>query len=970
QGTCDDESTLKLNAQSDVLKAEFPERGFSTVTIELGPPNPALDADRDGWVDSKKGGPDCNDDDRTIFPGGKQACMSSQDTDCDGFLYCDDTDCSAGMLCADPPTRVVIKSTPSPVDMPRHSCNGPFIAELRNAAGTRNAVRNTPITITSSQPGLTFHPSCTSADSTFTIPYDSSEVQFFAKADGVARGPVNVTVAAERVPTAAELQIKVSALPVASIVITSSPDAGVIAGDCMAQTIDFELLDSMNRHTDADDDAIVFNLTAKLGAAPISDFLYSDATCGSAAPTLNFPPGVGNASIRAKSERAGVYDVAAVRGALSAGQAVTVTPAAPSKLQLLNSFLVLSPQVCSNDGFGVTLLDRFNNPVPAPAGTTLTVGTESMIEGVTFHGNVDCLPPATDTVDFPTGQTERRIPTRGTLSRTGRARVSTNLAGVAPTDWLNISVGVGALASLDFGGNGQTIVAAGCSPMPMRFVARDNSGNPTLVPDGGVTIAVTASNPGSDLRFFTSANCTPANGRPDVFIPGGAPALDVYFSGTRARPAFSFSGTNPTYPVDGGVSGNVIYAAPPTRMTLTPDAGTVSAPGCIPFTASLFDSYDNPATFDGGRGFMLTPPAVVVSPTGACAGGGISVPGSQTTFDFFAGSTVAGNYPMSAQTGGLTANAFLAVTPAAPQLSASPTVVSARAGDCVPVTLDRRDMFNNATPVTTNTTFPVTAGARTYVFSQPGCTGAVDAGAVMNANTSTTTFSLRPIEAVSQTVTIDALGGTNPTVALTVTPNDTFRFEFNDAGSPLTLVAGQCSPELRVTRYDVHGNLVTQGNQTAGLTSMNLARFTNSASCATNATITEILIADGQSTSGPFYVTGTLADAGVLRADLGVINGTRAVQVSPAGADHLSFASMAGTAQAGICAGSDLRVELRDQYQNRVTPSGPVTVTLTSDGGVGEGGNPVFFSGAACTTGTTTVQLDGANPTATFRFLS
>lgn len=967
QGRCDDESTLKLNAQSDVVQASFPERGFSTVAIELGPPNSALDGDRDGWVDANKGGPDCDDSDRTIFPGGTQVCAVQKDTDCDGFIGCDDSECTTASVCANPPTRLVITSMPA-LEMSRHTCIGPFVAELRNADGVRTAIRNTTVNVASSVPGLTFHPTCNDTSTDFTIAYGASQFSFYAKADGAVRGLVTVTATADRVPTPATVQLKVKALPVAKIVITS-PERTVTAGSCSTQTIDFELFDSMNRHTDADDDAIVFNLSAKLGAATVADLLFSDGMCGTVAPTLNFPSGVGNASLRVSNTRAGTYEVTAVRGAISATQNVTVTPAAPNKLQLLNAFLVLTPQVCSNGGFGVELVDAFGNAAPAPANSTLTVEQESTIEGVTFHSAVDCLPPATSTVEFTAGQSQRFIPTRGTLSRTGRARVTTNIPGVLMTDWLNVSVGVGALTYFDLSGPGQTITANGCSVTPMSFVARDVAGNPTLAPDGGVTIDVNASLPGGDLRFFTTSGCPPANGRADVFVPGGAPDVRVYFSGTRARPAFAFTGTNATYPVDGGVSGNVITPAAPTKFFVNPDAGVTTAASCTQFTGSFFDTWDNATGYTNDRQVTVMPGTLTVSPTGACGGGMALAPANQSTFDFFVGSNTAGVYPMTVNVGALSANARLTVNPGMPQLSASTATPNVRAGECVNIALERRDGQLNPTPVTTTTSFPVTAGARTYVFAQGNCMGAVDAGATMNAGQNTATFSVRPIAAVPQNVVIDALGGTNPQVALTVQPNVTTRYEWASAGTPLALTAGACSPALTVTRYDAWDNLVTQGNETPALTSMNLVQFFNTSGCTAGSTITTALVPDGQGVSSTFYARGTSADAGVMRADLNAANGTRAVAVSPSTAHHLAFATAPGSTQAGTCEG-DVRVDLRDEFENRVQPAGTVSVSLSTDGGVGQSGGPVLFSDIGCNTGISSVELTAGAPVASFRFRS
>ena len=150
---CEDDSTLKLNAQGESVVGVFPESGVSELSVFLDPPNATLDADRDGFVAAGRGGLDCRDDDNTIFPGANQICANTADTDCDGSGGCDDSECGTAVVCADPPDRLVITSTVT--TMLRHQCSGPFRVELQNASGVRKAVRNTTVSLAASLPGVT-----------------------------------------------------------------------------------------------------------------------------------------------------------------------------------------------------------------------------------------------------------------------------------------------------------------------------------------------------------------------------------------------------------------------------------------------------------------------------------------------------------------------------------------------------------------------------------------------------------------------------------------------------------------------------------------------------------------------------------------------------------------------------------------------------------------------------------------------
>lgn len=962
-GTCSDEATLKLNAQSDLVTANFPERGFVGVSIELLPPGRALDADGDGFVDEKKGGPDCDDGNITIFPGATQVCALQVDTNCDGDFGCDDVQCTDVPICANPPTKLVLTQPTAPsYEMSRFDCVGPFVFQLQNAAGPRGAIRRTPVTFTSSLPGVSFHQGMNCEEPGVTslpIPYEGTEVRVWLKASATARGLATITATGFRVPTPGTFTMKVKPLPVAKLIVTSPPRT-VTAGVCGADTIDFELQDSQSRHTDADDDAIVIPLSSvNGGGAPVADMLFTDAACGTNAPNLIFAPGTGNASVRVSNQRADVYRLTAVTGSISATQDVTVVPAAPNRLRLLNSFVVLTPGVCSNTGVGVELVDGFGNRAPAPANASLTLVPSPLLQGVTFYSDLDCLEPATLTVPFPAATSERFIPARGMMSTSGTVVLQTDIPSVPPSATLMVSVGVGAVDHIDLSGLPSTITAGGCSMTPLSLVARDVAGNATLAPDAGLLITMNASDPGGDLRFFPSPSCNPDAGRADVFIAPGTANSDVYFSGTRSRAGFSFTGQSAAFPVDGSVGGNVIRAGAPFRMTVDPDAGSTTAGSCTGFQARFLDSYDNLTAFDAGRALGVAPTLLTLAPTGACGDAGVIVPAGSTNVDFFVGAATAGTYAMTATVGALSAGARLVVDAGAPILSVSPTSANVQAGECVELRLSRRDVLNNPTPVGTATNFAVTTAQRTYVYAQAGCAGAVDAGVTMNAGASTADFSVRPLNAIGQDVIIaNPAGMGSPQVALDVRAAATSRFAFESANYPDPLTAGVCSPTpVTVRRFDAYDNVVTNGTEPLTL-EPTLVRFSTLSSCLDTATATSI--ADATDSSAPLYVIGYDAGVGLLRASRGAITGSRNITVNPDVPHHLSFTGGSGNTRAGDCAG-DVRVELRDRYENRITPVTPVTVALSTDGGVPVDGGSFFFSDMGCGTGVTQVDISSTN---------
>ncbi len=985
---CADEASLKLNTQSRVETANFPESGFAEVTILVGPPDSSLDSDRDGFASVAKGGVDCDDANASIAPGTMQVCAMQVDTNCNGLVGCDDAECTSAQVCANPPTRLVLLSGPGePREMQRHDCYGPFKFQLQNAAGVRTAIRHTPVTLSTGLADVTLHDAsnCQStAVTTYPIAYGASDMELWLKAGPTARGTANVTAAAYLVPTPAEFSVKVKATPATKLVITSAPVMAT-AGVCSTQTIDFELQDDQSRHTDADDGII----TVTLSTPGIANLLFSDASCGNGAAGIAFQPGTGNASVHVRNTLAGVYTLFASGSApapLNVSQPVTVLPAAPHHLDVVRGSLALSPaEVCSSDGVGVALEDAFNNRTAPPAGTTLTV-VPTMLPGVSFFDDNNCTAAASTTVSFPSASATRLIRARGTTTTTGSLIVTTNLPNVTPSPPLVVTVGAGPADHLDFSGVGQQIVAGHCSSTPFLLQVRDSANNGTRVDDAGINVTFSAVGASPDLRFFDEPNC-PDAGSSSIFIGGGRSSANVYFRGTTAKPAFEVTASSPL-PVDGGVPGNTIIADVPSQLLFTGiSSATTQAMICTatPFTATVRDRYGNDALFPNPQTltFTSTPVGATVGVGGVCGGSQVLLAANTSAVNFNAtarqtdGGMSGAPYALNASIQGVlaatTSPVRLSVTPANPELAilspANLTQVSA--GDCQNITVVRRDQYDNPAPVSMLTVLGVTAPDGTPVFAAQNCTGAVDAGVSLNNGAFLASFSVRPRLATQQPIAVTN-GAENTSVTLDVRPGaPTLVFEVpaTDAGTAsVAPTAGDCVP-VRVVRKDSSGNPVPVGTPST-LTFNPILETTvyNSAGCMTGQ-VTDVALNATQSGASLWvkpirtYTTGSNGGSRQQSATFSLAgqNATLTMTVSPdVDTTNLIIASPdAGIADVTAGACLPVTLERRDRFQNLVALGTAGTVSVMPPTSI------TAYSSTMCVGGNT-INVGATAPSHTF----
>ncbi len=996
-GTCAEDGSGCLGARSAMTPAEFPERLFNTVTVDLGLPGSDLDSDGDGFIDDKKGGSDCNDLARHINPAATQRCAAhDEDTDCNGYFGCDDPFCTrpsdVASACANPPTRLVLVDGGAPSAsglqadgglfvQESHACF-PLVYELRGAdGGVAPAVRNTPVRLAGTD--LEVLTGCVGVTevTNLTISHNSSTLQLFARSRGPVYGDGNVHLEADvfargdALTTAVtDTPVPLRPTPVTALAFSTDSVTSVTAGTCSSQPMTLRLLDASGRPTLAPASGLSVNLDV---AGPHQDVLFAPG-CDTLSSPLLFAPGQGQQALHVKHTKAGNYAVSATRIDGDAGvatHAFIIAPAEPHALRLDRPEVALASDVCDNQALGVTLVDAFDNDAPAPANTLLSPQPTASLADVTFHNSPDCLDSDT-TYPLAAGTSHRTLPLRGTTQATGTLTVDTNLPGVLPTGLFTVSVAAGPPASLDFTGTGQDFVVGNCVPTPLALRVRDTAGNPAAAGAGGLTVTFDLANPGenADLRYSTNVESC-LDGGSSIFIPPGSASASVYFSGTRARTAFGLRASS-SLPVDGGVDGHTLRAGPPMALVLSPDAGHVTAgPGCAVFSARTEDRFRNAASFTTERELTLAPaqPNLRLGPDAACGAGLVLLAANTSARSFSLGANVANTYDFTVQLGSVNAPLRLTVDAGPPVLRVTPTAVSADAGDCVDLQLRLTDAVGNPTPVAGATDFGATPFFDAGVYGQFGCEGLPGSSVNMAAAAHQANLSVRPFTAgTGLQLVFDGGSAGSPSVSFDVAPGAVHALTI-EGTLPQPLVAGTCNGPVQARRVDQWGNAVLRGTVNANVSTSlpGLSFHTSTTDCDDDSpSASTTPFSDGSPLSGNLFLYGTRADAGSITVSLGAALGSRAVAVSPTDAQHVSFTADGGTTSAGNCLGAS--VELRDRFDNRVTPGTPVNVVFSTDGGLAEGGGSIFSTNTACDTTLpgSQLELSSAQPTRSFGFRS
>lgn len=968
--SCTDETGLLLNARGPVLEATFPTSGVLPFAMELEPPGRSLDADADNYVGASFGGPDCRDNDASVFPGATQICTSQNDTDCDGLVGCDDPGCSSAPFCQDQATKVVL-TTPMNT-MLRGDCLGPIRVELQNAFGPRKAVRDTPVTFTSSIGGVTVHntATCTEAPlSSVPILYDQTFAEIYLKADETAFGTNTFTATAERVAMPGTASIEVHPRPFTTAKFTSMAQT-LTAGTCGATPVTVELFDAQMRRTDVDS-LTTINLTSNPGDLNNTNIFFSDPGCTTTAAQATLMPGQGQVTVYLLARRAGSFTLTATPSAGTGDtQLLTVLSSPASKLAFTNMELALQTTVsCSLGTLDIELQDQFGNPVTVTSDLGLSLDVVGPSPLLFFAASDTTCGVALSSYAIPNGASGTRLRVQATQA--GSMADTITVSAVMPPSPLasatqNLYVSAGPASQYTWVGMPQQPLAGVCSAMPLTLQLLDSANNPSSLPNPvnftlSATLGTPTQNPvDTTFRFYSGAGCqTDLNNM--LVVPANTTQAQIYFRANKVRTNFEVRAagtlTGPLMTSTGhGVLPNV-----PAKLSFSTTnlAQTAAAGSCSPnpYTVNVLDQYDNPSSFTMSQTVNVTsnPSGVNVGVAPACAAGNsvtLAANASNTTFNATATRVPGGGtYQLSASVSTFstpsTAPATLTVTPATPQLTSTPSgALTLSAGTCQNISLVRQDMYLNNAPTSGNVNVGITFPAGAFdVFPQQDCNGTVGAPVPMN-NSSQVSFSVRAKLAGTHLLSLAAQGPTT-TLTVTITPGTpSLVFEAPASGTGTanaTIQAGGCTM-VTLARKDGYNNDV-------GLPSAQAMTFVTSDPSVTvhsmagcTSPVTSINMAQSAARQ-TFYVKGTSTTMGwTVTSTLAAQSATLNLTVTP-GTSNLSFLAPVG-GSANVLANDCVivTIERRDSQGNPVPiPMGTTTAALAATGSISA------FDNSTCT---------------------
>ncbi|MEW6431326.1 MAG: hypothetical protein AB1730_07430 [Myxococcota bacterium] len=982
-GTCSDASTLKLNSRSVEVQATFPKQGVTNVQLlQLDPPDPTLDGDRDGFVSAAQGGADCDDVSPTTFPGSVQLCSSEADTDCDGVVACGDSECASSAECVDPPDRLSLTNVP--LTLPRTRCGGPVTVGLRNALGPRGAGLTTTVQLASSLAGVGFFADqdCTVPVTSVTIPFQQDSATVYLRGD-VAGSAVLTASSGSLTPATSDIVI--APLPATQLVFTSPPRS-LPAGGCLNNEMTVELRDADNRPTTVTSDLAV-TLNASPEDAEGNFSVTADCSPASATTIATIPAGRGSVTFRVFSRRATApgapmrvtaqVDVG-LPSPLVATQDVTISAAAPSKLAFRNQPLVIqSGQACSSTPGDVRLQvqvqDQFGNPSPAAQAWALSFTGPT---GVTFHDATtgNCNTPIT-TLPLPAGTTEVDLFLKGTTPTSGLVTVSEVTGGLASASQ-NLIVSAGSPTRVVWDMNPRSAQANQCTASPLTLGAYD-AGNAPASFAMAVQVSLTAVPAVPGLAFYTQPGCPPASQvTGTTTFPAGAAQIQLYFKGTTAASAFTVRATPMMAGIAGSdLAGNSIVAGPPASLRFSPTTQTVQVGNCAgPFAVSIFDAFNNPAAFGVASDLTFNPMSAGTYTWGtsssSCGGSSpISIPAGMTSAQVYFGSTIARGYTLTGTAGGVSTSntAALTFTPG-PSMGLSVFEPASQtqtlvAGSCLLVTLERKDTYGNDVPVgsATTLTFPMVPTGVTFHANLSACqtkTGAVTSFGLM-ATESRKSFYVRVERVLSSAPLVARLLSQDATLTLTVTPAAAASIAF--VGLPTSRQSGVCSGAVNLTRKDAFGNDATADGPLPATVSGAGVTFFPSADCSgPGGTSVSADFAANSATSATVSMSSPVVGTYPVLATAGGFSDTKDFTVTVGAASKVVLTGAGGALAAGACV--DQTAEVRDANDNLVAGNHTITLSAAPTAGV------TFYEQAGCTGGAITSKVTGGTASAGFSF--
>lgn len=821
------------------------------------------------------------------------------------------------------------------------SCSARIDLELQDAAAMPvNASAPTAIALAANPSGgfqFFSDAACSVAASMVTVAPGSAGTGVYFK--GLNPGAVVVTASSGGLTSAMQTQTVSAGMP-AALAFTTAAQM-VNAGACSA-VVTVETRDAFGNT------ATVSAATQVMLAATGGVTLFSDASCTTAATSVNIASGQSSAGFYFSGTAPGSPAVTATSTGLTpANQVETITPAPAANLTIASAAQTRVAGACSAL---VTLQvkDMLGNNATVTSATT--VNLSAMPSGMTFYSDAGCTTAVTS-VTIAAGTGSATFSFRG--STAGSITLTAAATGFSPASQLE-TITPAAATVVVFTSAPQTVVAAGCSAA-VGVQTRDAFMNPSNV-GAAANLNLTSSGI-AGFTFYSNASCTTT--ATTVTVAAGTSTAAFFYKSSSTGSAMITVGSGAFPSVSQAAT---IVAGNGSKLVFTTGAQTLVAGACsgvVTVEAQDMNSNPSPAAAATPVGLASAPSSFTFYSDAACTTVVTSATIAQgaSSASFYFTGTLAGAYTLTGSASGFV-NASQAATinaAAAARLrftSAAQTVASTVCSGVVTVTLE--DQYGNARSATGATAVTLMSSAPSGFTFYPNnnCGGAAGTMVSIAAGTSSQIFTFKATTAGSITITGSSGTLTPATQIETITGGAATKIVFTT--NPQSLTAGQCSLAATAAPQDTNNNFTSfaaAGNLALSVSPATAPPFAFFSDPACTMPVTQVPYVAG-ATAVSFYFMGFIVPGYTITASTGAFAPiTQPVLIGPRGQNRLGFSNAAMQVPSGGCSGA-LTVQMQDQYGN-ATPASPArSITVT--------GNPAtsFFTDAACTTALSGLQIN------------
>ena len=531
--------------------------------------------------------------------------------------------------------------------------------------------------------------------STVTIPAGASSVTFYY-GDTLAGAP-QINAARTGFSTGQQTQTITAAAP-SKFAFTSAPITGSASLVPTLGPLTVQLTDTFGNTAVA-----TASTTATMASSSTGTKRFSLSATGSPTTTsLIFAVGASTASFYYSDSKAGTPTITISRsGYTSATQAQTILSTVATKLAITSTAITLAaPSTTASRGpFTVQLQDANSNPVLATAGgLTVTLSSSSTSTTKVFSATLSGTP--TTTVTIPTGASVTSFYYGDT--KAGSATISVSSSGLT-TGTQSTTTAAGPITQLAFTSTAITGAASTTAARgPFTVQSRDQYGNASVAPTGGVVVSLSSASTGTTVFAATASGTATTS----VTIAAAASTASFYYGDTRAgTAAITVSSTGLT----GATQNATITGASPSALVFSTAAVTGAASSTAargPYTAQLRDTFGNVAVApSGGTAISLSSNSTGTRIFSATLNGTSvttrTIAAAASTVSFYYGDTKVGTPTITITATGLTsATQTTTITPAtATALAITSGAVSGAASATAtlgPITVQLRDAFGNA----------------------------------------------------------------------------------------------------------------------------------------------------------------------------------------------------------------------------------------------------------------------------------